>query len=126
MKFRVLRQLKEQPGDSLLEVATAIAILAVIMTGVLACFSSSPTSTGEGAVQSAAENIGRNQMEYVFEQPYIAPEAAYDTITPPECFSVTAEALEYMAGDPNLEIIRVSVYQQGKEILVIETLRSNY
>ena len=126
MKFRVLRQLKEQPGASLLEVATAMAILAVIMTGVLACFSSSPTATGESAVQPVAENIGRNQMEYVFQQPYIAPEAAYDTITAPEHFSVTAEALEYVAGNPNLEIVRVSIYQQGKEILVIETLRSNY
>ena len=115
-----------QRGAGLMEAVVAMAIVVILMSSVLMGLSSSHISAGKNARQSITQNTARNQMEYVFEQPYLSPSTIYETIVPPEGFSVAVEALEYVAGDPNVETVRVTVYHQGKEVLVLETLRSNH
>lgn len=126
MKSSTVHWSSSQRGGGLIEAIAAIALLAVIMSILLKGLSTSYISEGKNSLQSIAETIARNQIEYVFEQSYLAPAAAYDTIAPPQGFSVVVEALEYVATDPDVEKIRVEVYHQTKKLLMVETLRSNH
>ena len=113
-----------QGGSLLVETVLVLAVFGVLGTAVLSGVQTSYTTKRQFDSQSTAENIVRNQMEYVFEQPYAPPPGTYLTITPPDGYSVTAEAVDYN-GDPNVETVRVTVYHQGQPVKLFETLRAN-
>jgi len=113
-----------QGGSLLVETVLVLGVFGILGTAVLSGVQTSYTSKRQFDSQSTAENIVRNQMEYVFEQPYVPPPGTYLTITPPDGYSVTAEALDYN-GDPNVETVRVTVYHQGQPVKLFETLRAN-
>ncbi|MBI4294573.1 MAG: prepilin-type N-terminal cleavage/methylation domain-containing protein [Chloroflexi bacterium] len=125
MKSLVLQRLRDQRGVSLIEAVAAMALLTLVMGGVMAGLSTFHISSTKSALQASAENIARNQMEYVFEQSYLPPGTAYEAITLPQDFSVATETVEHVAGDSNVERVRVTVYHQGTEVLSVETLRVN-
>lgn len=124
-KVSLWSRISSQRGSGLIEAMVALAILAVVTSSVLMGLSTSYISEGKSTGQCIAENMVRNQMEYIFAQPYQPPAATYDAITPPQGYAIVTETLEYSAGDPNIEKIRVTVYCGGQSMLVVETLRSN-
>lgn len=126
MRFLAFRRLNSEQGSGLIETTIAIALLAVIMGIVLTGLSTSYLSQGKNSEQAIAETLVRNQMEYTFSQPYSPPGVAYSTVATPQGFSVVGETLEYVAGDSNVEKIRVTVYHEDKQVLLVEALRSNY
>ena len=84
---------------------------------------------------AVAENLARNQMEYVISQSYVAPGESYTSIaddpslniTPPTGFVVSAAAQTYLADDGlsgSVEKVVVTVTRDGQSILVLESLRS--
>ena len=118
-----------QHGFSVVEVIVSVAILSMAMatlgTAVPAGVQTSSMSKHKFDDQSMAENILRNQMEYVFEQTYEAPSGTYLTVATPEGYSVTVEALEYEATSSDIETVRVTVFKGGQQVKVLETLRAN-
>ncbi len=123
--MRRLRTLsRDCRGVLMLEAFIAVLTFSMVGMAVLVGLQTVHTSGFRTETQSTAENIARNQMEYVFSLPYQEPPSSYPTISVPQGYVVTCEAEEYVLGDPNLEKVVVTVTFSGREELVLETLRS--
>ena len=129
----------ESRGTALLETVIALTIFAALGTALLMGVRAAHISGDVIERNSIAENLARNQMEYVFDQPYLSPPASYVSIadavdvsyTVEPGFSVTAQALAFTDGDPsivndtNLEKVLVTVSEGGQSVLSLDTLRAN-
>lgn len=111
-------------GSLLIETAIALMLFVVIGGGLLLGLSRVRSSGLSTASESEAENLIRNQMEYVFSLPYLDPPSSYALVAAPGGYAVSANALEYVAGDPNIEKVVVQVTFGGKEVMTVETLRT--
>ena len=118
--------LRNQRGALLLETVVALTVFGVLGTTVLSSVHTSYLSKTQFDIGSEAENIVRNQMEYVLEQPYKPWVDTYLTITPPAGYSVLAEALQYSTStDANIETVRITVNHDAQPVKVFETIRAN-
>ena len=119
-------------GITLMEMVIALAIFSSAGTAVLLGVSAAHVSSGHVKASAIAENLARNQMEYVFTQPYVAPPGSYTSfaddaslnITIPSGFGVSAVADTYGAYDDSIEKVVVTVTRDGQSILILEALRS--
>jgi type II secretory pathway pseudopilin PulG len=128
----------DSKGTILLETVIATIVFALVGTEVLAGLSTMYKSGSVTEKQSVAENIARNQMEFVFSQPYREPlhtlyprQTPYPTIsdiggTPiPANYSVdiVVEHADNADPDPEVEKITVTSRHDGEDILSLQTLR---
>lgn len=109
-------------GNMLLEAAVAIAIIGTVGTALLVGIQTAHSSGERTEYQASAENIGRNQIEDVFNQVYLPPPATYPSISVPSLYSVSANATVYVAGESDVEKLTVLVTFDGRNILTLETL----
>ncbi|MBM3943678.1 MAG: hypothetical protein FJ316_12350 [SAR202 cluster bacterium] len=72
---------------------------------------------------SVAENLARNQMEYVFKQTYQDAPATYSSIPTENGYAVVAVAQEYEVGNPDIQRVVVTASRDDDTILTLETLR---
>lgn len=126
LRRRLSRFLRNQQGSLLVEALVALSVFGVLGSAVLGGVQVSLMSKRTYEVRATAENVARNQMEYVFEQTYAPPSSAYLTVTPPAPYTVTVEALVYDATSADIETVRVTVFREGAQVRVLETLRSNW
>ena len=122
-------------GISLIEMIIALAIFSSAGTAVLLGVSAAHNSSTVVEASAVAENLARNQMEYVFTQPYQAvgtpyPSVADDSslnITVPSGFGVSAVPQIYVTPDAfsgSIQKVVVTVTRDGQSILILESLRS--
>jgi len=111
-------------GGLMLETVIAVAVLGLVGTAVLAGLSTTQSSGAKTEGQSVAENIARNQMEHIFALPFQDPPSTYSVVATPAGYGVTAQALQYVPGDVNIEKLVVTVTRGAQELLVLETLRT--
>lgn len=121
----IARGAGRQGGSILLETAVALLIFSLVGTAVLSGLSAAAVSTRMTGAQGVVENIARNQMEYMFSLPYQAPPSFYPAVSVPPGYAVSCEAEEYVAGNPNIERVVVTVTEDGIERLVLTTLRGS-
>ncbi len=121
----------QQRGSLLLETIILMSVFGLLGVAVLGAVQTSYFAKGKFAVQSTAENIARNLIDYVFEQDYLAPTepgAAYPSLpyVLPDGFSVEADALKYDTENSNCNIskVRITVSLNDEEVRVFETLRA--
>ena len=123
--FRVL--LQDSTGSILLETVVASIIFAMVGTAVLAGLSTMYASGSLTETQSVAENLSRNQMEFVFDQPYREPQqTSYQIISGvPANYSVTTtvEYADISLPDPEVAMIAVTARHLGKNTLTLKSLR---
>ena len=119
--------LRNQRGALLLETVVTLSVFGILGIAVLATVQTSYIGKRQFDEQSTAENLIRNQIEYVFEQDYKAPSSGdYVSVTGiPTGFTVTAEPVTYDGSDPNIEIVRVTVYHEGQSVKVFEIIRAD-
>ncbi len=106
-----------------METVVATLVFALVGTAVLSGVSTAHTSGARTERQSKAENIARDQMEYVYSLPYVAPPAAYPAVETPPGYTVEAASEEYVTGDADISRVVVTVRHGGIDTLVLETLR---
>ena len=111
-------------GSLLIETAIALMLFVVIGGGLLLGLSRVQSSGRSTASESEAENLIRNQMEYLFSLPYLAPPSSYALVATPPGYGINADALEYVLGDTNIEKVVVQVTFGGSEVMTVETLRT--
>ena len=122
-------------GITLIETIIALALFSTAGTAVLMGVSAAHISTGHVNASAIAENLARNQMEYVSDQTYVAPPGNYTSlanhpslnIAIPTGFAVSAAAQTYVADDGfsgSIEKVVVTVTRDGQNILILESLRS--
>ena len=108
-----------------MEVVVTLAVFGILGAAVLSGVQTSYISKNQFNSDSTAENLIRNQLELVMDDPYKNPGLNYDAITAPSGYSVTAETLTYDATSTDIETVRITVYQDGLAIKVFETVRTN-
>lgn len=96
--------------------------------------SAAHTSSDRVDASAVAENLARNQMEYVYTLPYLGPTATYASIaddegldfTIPTGFAVSAAAQSYLSDgfSGSIEKVVVTVTRDGQSVLVLESLRT--
>ncbi len=121
-RIRTLAQ--DCSGALMLEAVIMVLVLSLIGTVVLSGLSTIHISGASTERQSTAENIARNQMEYIASLEYQGPPYSYPTVLVPAGYAVTSEAEEHVVGDTNTEKIVVTVSLDGTQQLVLETLRT--
>ncbi len=110
-------------GALMMEAVISVFIFTTLGVAVLVGFQTTQTVGDKAGGQSIAENVARNQMEFVFSQAYQDPPAVYPTVAPPAGYSVTANAVQITPGDPTLQTVVVSVLRDGATLLNLETIR---
>ncbi len=122
-----------QGGSLLLETIILMSVFGLLGVAVLCAVQTSYFAKGKFDVQSTAENIARNQIDYVFEQEYVPPTepgAPYLSLDNddalPVGFSVEAKALPNDTENSNCNIskVRITVSLNEEEVRVFETLRA--
>ena len=108
-----------------MEVVVSLAVFGILGAAVLSGVQTSYISKNKFSSDSTAENLVRNQLESVMEDPYKNPGLNYDAVTAPSGYSVTAEAVTYDATSTDIETVRITVYQDGQAIKTFETVRPN-
>jgi hypothetical protein len=116
----------EQRGALLAEIVMVIATFTLLGTAVLAGLQTGYRIKGRVEVVATTENIIRNQLAYVFEQPYASPGADYLDITPPSGFTVATDILTYSTTSADaIERVSISVAYAGATVRTYETVRTN-
>ncbi len=115
---------KGERGSLLAETAIALMIFVIVGGGVLLGLSQVQSSGLSTENESVAENLARNQMEYLFSLPYQEPPSSYAVVSTPAGYSVSADAQVYVAGDTNIEKVVVQIGFGEKQVLTLETMRA--
>ena len=124
-RLRVL--LRDSSGVSLLESIVAVTVFTMVGGATLVGLSAIQRVRVNLERQAMAENIARNQMEYIFSLDYQTTISQYSSTTVPSGYHVTnvQQVEEIIEGDSNLQKITVTVSLDGEELLVLETYRTN-
>lgn len=113
-------------GSLLIESVVAIMVFALVGVAVMEGISASRHNGSLVERKSIGERIARNQMENVFNSAYIPPQSTpYPTIIPPPGYTVSVVADELIPLAVEVEIVTVTVTRDGKDILTLQTLRTN-
>jgi len=121
-------------GITLMETIIALAMFSSAGTAVLLGVRAAHTSSDRVNASAVAENLARNQMEYVFSLPYIAPTGTYASIADdaglnisvPTGFAISTATQTYVSDSYSgtIEKVLVTITRDGQSILVLESLRS--
>lgn len=124
---RLTGRARGQTGGLLIETVVALTVFGVLGSVVLSGVQTSFISKRNFDSQSVAENLVRNQMEYVLEQTYKGWPDTYSAVTStPAGYSIVAKAVKYATStDSNISTIEVTVYHEGQPVKVFETIRTN-
>lgn len=121
-------------GITLMETVLALAMFSSAGTAVLLGVRAAHTSSDRVNASAIAENLARNQMEYVFSLDFVTAPGDYASIADdtdlnvsiPTGYVVTAAAQTYISDeyDGSIQKVVVTVTRDGTSILVLESLRS--
>ena len=114
-------------GALLLETLIAVTVMMSVASAAMVGLSATQRTRVSLERQAMAENILRNQMEYIFSFPYQTTTVQYQAITVPSGYQVSnvQQVEELVAGNSDLQKITVTVSYNGSELLVLETYRTN-
>ena len=116
--------LQSQKGVGLLEALVAMAIVGTAVVALLAALSSGSIAVGTVDQRLTADGMVQSQFEYTKDSAYLVAPATYPTITPPPGgYAITAEAEAVDGADDNIQIVRVTVYRNGKALLTVEDFK---
>jgi len=134
MTDRIRSAIAKSTGVTLLETVIALAMFSSAGTAVLMGVSAAHTSSDRVEAHAIAENLARNQMEYVLSLEYVDPPGNYASVaddvilnlTIPSGYSVSAVAETYLADDGftgSIENVVITVSRDAQSILILESLR---
>ncbi len=122
---RLGRALWGQRGGLLIEVTVTLAVFGVLGTAVLGSVQTSNISKTRAEIEATAENLIRNQISYIKEQPYKLPGQTYNTVAVPSGYTLGVDNLTHDVSSTDIAMVRIAVYHQGQEVEVHEELRAN-
>lgn len=115
-------------GALLIEAVVAITVFVTIFTVTMVAISTALKSSQNLEQRAIAENIVRNQLEWIVSQPYSGPTIGYTATTTPSDYiaTITTDNLNEFPADDDIERITVTVTRDGGSILSIETIRTRF
>jgi type II secretory pathway pseudopilin PulG len=121
---KMTRCWRPEAGVGLAETLIAVAILSLTTVALLSAFSTGTLALNKGESKSAAENLARNQLEFVKSQPYLPLNESYLTMTPvPAGYSVSTRAESVDGRDEQIQKVTVEVQRNGSVVFTLEGLK---
>ena len=124
--LKVLRRLVvDAHGTIMMEALVASAVFSLVGVAVLSGLSTMNLAGAKTDEQSVAENITRNQMEFLFNMSYREPDQTpYPTIALPTGYTVSVTS-SHVSGniDPEVEKVGITVSHYSQPVLYLETAR---
>lgn len=119
------RQISDCRGTVLMEAVIASMVFTLVGVAVLSGLSTVNRAGAKTDEQSVAENIARNQVEFLFDRSYREPDQTpYPTNALPSGYTVTTSATHVFGStDPEVEKVGVTVSHNAQTVLVLETAR---
>ena len=118
-------------GTTLLETIIALAIFSSAGTAVLLGVSAAHTSSDRVKASAVAENLARNQMEYVSSLAYGSSYATFTdddnlNISLPSSYTVVTTTHTFLSDSysGSIQQVVVTVKRDGQTILTLESLRT--
>ena len=111
MADRKRSAISDSLGITLMETVIALAMFSSAGTAILLGVGAAHTSSDRVSASAVAENLARNQMEYVLSQTYVVAPGNYSSV-----------AHDGYSG--SIEKVVVTVTRDGQSILDMESLRS--
>ena len=122
-------------GGLLIEVIIAMFVFTLVGTAILSGISTTQISGAEVENQSIAENIARNQIEYIMAQAYIPPggqdyqlisfPTGYNLVITKDPLEVNVEGSLQTLDSNTIEKVIVTVTYQGNPVLTLETVKTS-
>ena len=122
-------------GGLLIEVIIAVFVFTLVGTAILSGISTTQISGARVENQSIAENIARNEAEYVMTLAYIPPGGQDYAISPallplPQGYTLSATpttlTVTGLTTDPNtIEVVVVTISYGGNPVLVLESVKTS-
>lgn len=111
----------------MVEMIVSVTVLITLTTSTLIGVSAAQQARVKLDRQALAENIARNQMEFIFSLDYLTSTGLYSTTNLwPSEFQVTATStVETQTTSTDLQRIRVRILLEGEELLQLDTFRFN-
>ena len=123
---RIVNLVQGQEGTNLIEVLLGLAIMGTIGITLLGALSTSIICTRIVDEQNIAQVAAQAQLEDTKQAAYLVAPATYPiTITPPEGYSVSAEAQPLPDADDDIQKIEITVYRHGRGLLTLEDYKVN-
>ena len=109
----------------MVEMLISVTILVALSSATLVGVNAAQRARHRLDLHAQAENIARNQMEYVFSLPYQTSTGLYGLVSGlPSSYTVSVTTTVESANDTNLQRIRVRIIQGGEVILSLDTIRA--
>ena len=109
----------------MIEVLVGLTLLGLVGGGFMVALSSTSIASGVVQVQANAENLARNQLEYVKSLPYQLAPTTYPALPAPADYFLTAVASPVAGADDQVQKVVVTVSRGGEFVLVLEGLKMN-
>ncbi len=118
--------LRGEPGFILVEALMSVAIVSIGLVAAITALGSSTRATTHEVVRLQSDSIAKSQMEYVRSQPFSVAPATYAPVdTLPAGYVATAEAEAIDGAPTNIQKIIVTVSYEGREMRVLEGVKTD-
>jgi type II secretory pathway pseudopilin PulG len=117
---------RQETGFILVEALMAVAIVSIGLVAAIVALGSSTRATSHEVVRLQADSIAKSQMEDVRSQPFAVAPTTYASLgTLPAGYVTTAEAEAIDGAPTNMQKIIVTVSYEGREMRVLEGVKTD-
>jgi len=124
-KMKSPRSDRSERGFVMIEMMLAVAIVGTAMLAVVTAFSSASKTAQFVDEASTAQWLSTSQMELVRAAAFVATPGIYATVTPPAGYVITNATSDVVGGDPNIQIVAVTITQDGDTVFEASTMKVN-
>ncbi|MDG0866394.1 type IV pilus modification PilV family protein [Candidatus Lucifugimonas marina] len=112
-------------GFVMIEMMLAVAIVGTAMLAVVMAFSSASKTAGFVDSSATGQWLSTSQMELVRAATFVPTPGTYANVTAPAGFVVTNATSAVTGGDANIQIVSVTITEDGETIFEASTMKVN-
>lgn len=109
----------------MIEMMLAVAIVGTAMLAVVTAFSTASKTAAHVDSSATAQWLSTSQMELVRAAPFVLTPGTYANVPAPAGFVVTNATSAVTGGDANIQIVSVTITEDGDTVFEASTMKVN-